>query len=73
MEQELEKMAEVIEEKLPAIINALKETDATTTRYNELLTNFNSSMVIYSQIKTMFAARKEIIKLKEEEDNGINN
>ena len=75
MDKELLKLSEIISKKLPTIVEAIEKEDATSENYNKLLTNFNSSMVVFSEIQTMFAARaaQQIKGTKEEEDNGSNN
>ena len=76
MEESLIKLNEVIKSKVPTIVDAIEKTDATSEEYNKLLTNFNSSMVIYSEIQTMFAARAAQLNKKtteEVKDNGSNN
>ena len=76
MEETMVKLSEILNKKLPSIVDAIEKADATSEEYNKLLTNFNSSMVIYSEIQSMFAARAmaEAKKANEEvKENGTNN
>ena len=58
MSEQLEKMIPIIEEKVPTIVEAIKNAEPTSKEYQELLNNFNSSVIIYSQIQEMFAQRQ---------------
>lgn len=72
MDKDMIRLAEVISKKIPVIIDAIEKADATTEEYNKLLVNFNSSMVIYSEINNMIAAR--LANQKEEaQKDGTNN
>lgn len=75
MEKSLMILDDVLEQKIPTIVDAIKEADPTTEEYSRLLTNFNSSMVIYSELKTLFIKSAEKIQenLKGENNDGINN
>lgn len=76
MENKLLELDKTLEEKIVTLIDALKDADPVTDEYGKLLTAFNSSMVIYSEIKGMFArAAEELAKQnKEGEDtDGTNN
>lgn len=77
MEKDLIKLSEILNKKLPSIVDAIEKADATSEEYNKLLTNFNSSMVIYSEIQNMFASRmQQNIKVENNEEvkeDGSNN
>ena len=75
MEKDLLKLSEILNKKLPLIIEGIEKADATSEEYNKLLTNFNSSMVIYSEIQNMFAARNAAVNNTTEEvkEDGTNN
>lgn len=74
MEKDFVKLEEILEKNMPVIIEAIEKADPTTETYKELLNNFNSSMVIYSQLQEMFmrAAQMQAVA-KEENTNGTNN
>lgn len=71
MEEKLQKLSNIIEEKIPTIVDAINNEPADSENYGKLLQNFNSSMVVYSELQTMFARRATVTK--EEIDNGSNN
>lgn len=75
MEKEILKLNEILIKKIPSIVEAIENADATSEEYNKLLTNFNSSMVIYSEIQGMFAARNAAVNNTTEEvkEDGTNN
>lgn len=66
MEELLEKVAPILETKMVPIVDALEKADATTKEYNDLLTAFNSTMVVYSQLQELFI-RRALAAQKEEE------
>lgn len=74
MEKDFVKLEEILEKNMPVIIEAIEKADPTTETYKELLNNFNSSMVIYSQLQEMFmrAAQMQAVA-KEENTDGTNN
>ena len=74
MEKDFIKLEEILEKNMPVIIEAIEKADPTTETYKELLNNFNSSMVIYSQLQEMFmrAAQMQAVS-KEENTDGTNN
>ena len=55
MEKELIKLGEIIQKKVPTIVEAIENEEPTSEKYGKLLSNFNSSMVVYSQIVTTLA------------------
>lgn len=75
MDKDLLKLQEVLKNKMPAIVEAIEKEEPTTEKYHRLIENFNSSMVVYSQIISMFAARIAEAEKNEEEEkkNGTNN
>lgn len=75
MEKEMVKLNEILTKKIPVIVEAIEKADPVTEDYNKLLTNFNSSMVIYSEIQQMFAAKALAAAKaeKEAEKDGTNN
>jgi len=75
MDKDLLKLQEILKKKMPIIVEAIEKEEPLTEKYHRLIENFNSSMVVYSQIISMFAARiAEAEKNnKEEEKNGTNN
>lgn len=75
METKLIELDKTLEEKLIVLIDAIKEADALSADYSKLLTDFNSTMVIYSEIKAMFARAAQELKEREEgeKENGTNN
>lgn len=78
MEEKLKELEEILETKMPALISVIKESDPATKEYGEYLNNFNASMVIYSNLKEMFAREmlQQMIKENEEKEiveDGTNN
>lgn len=75
MEKDLAKLQEVLSKKIPGLVEAIEKADATSEEYGKLLGNFNSSMVVYSEIVSMFASRlrAEEAKKKEDKKDGTNN
>ena len=75
MEKDMIKLNEILTKKIPVIVEAIEKADPVTEDYNKLLTNFNSSMVIYSELQQMFAAKAMAAAKaeKEAENNGTNN
>lgn len=74
MEKDFVRLEEILEKNMPSIIDAIGNTDPTTEDYRNLLTNFNSSMVIYSQLQEMFMRAAQMqAATKEENNNGTNN
>lgn len=66
MEELLEKVAPILETKMVPIVDALEKADATSKEYTDLLTAFNSTMVVYSQLQELFI-RRALAAQKEEE------
>ncbi len=74
MEKDFVRLENILEKNMPSIIDALEKADPTTETYKELLNNFNSSMVIYSQLQEMFMRAAQMqAATKEENNNGTNN
>lgn len=74
MEKDFVRLEEILEKNMPSIIDAIEKADPTTETYKELLNNFNSSMVIYSQLQEMFMRAAQMqAATKEENNNGTNN
>lgn len=75
MENCLMELDNILELKIPVLVEAIKDADPTTEKYEKLLTNFNSSMVIYSELKSMFvrAANEAVKNMKGENEDGTNN
>ena len=73
MEEKLQELSKTIEEKIPTIVDAIKNEPADSENYGKLLQNFNSSMVVYSELQAMFGQRARMDVTKEEIDNGSNN
>lgn len=74
MEKDFVRLEEILEKNMPSIIDAIEKADPTTENYRDLLTNFNSSMVIYSQLQEMFMRAAQMqAATKEENNNGTNN
>ena len=74
MEKDFVRLENILEKNMPSIINAIEKADPTTETYKELLNNFNSSMVIYSQLQEMFMRAAQMqAATKEENNNGTNN
>lgn len=65
----------ILEKKIPTLVEAIEKADPTSEEYNRLLTNFNSSMIIFSELKGMFARVAENLanKIEGENNNGTNN
>lgn len=72
MEELLEKVAPILETKMVPIVDALEKADATTKEYTDLLTAFNSTMVVYSQLQELFIRRalasqtEEVVNVEED-------
>lgn len=66
MEELLERVAPILETKMVPIVDALEKADSTTKEYTDLLTAFNSTMVVYSQLQELFI-RRALAAQKEEE------
>ena len=74
MEKDFVRLENILEKNMPSIIDAIEKADPTTETYKELLNNFNSSMVIYSQLQEMFMRAAQMqAATKEENNNGTNN
>ena len=74
MEKDFIKLESILEKNMPVIIEAIEKADPTTEAYKELLNNFNSSMVIYSQLQEMFMRAAQMqASSKEEKTDGTNN
>lgn len=74
MEKDFVRLEDILEKNMPSIIDAIEKADPTTETYKELLNNFNSSMVIYSQLQEMFMRAAQMqAATKEENNNGTNN
>lgn len=74
MEKDFVRLENILEKNMPSIIDAIEKADPTTEEYKELLNNFNSSMVIYSQLQEMFMRAAQMqAATKEENNNGTNN
>ena len=75
MEKHLMMLDNILEKKIPTLVEAIEKADPTSEEYNKLLTNFNSSMIIYSELKGMFARVAENLanEIEGENNNGTNN
>ena len=74
MEKDFVRLENILEKNMPSIIDAIEKADPTTETYKELLNNFNSSMVIYSQLQEMFMRAAQMqAATKEENNHGTNN
>ncbi len=73
MEKDFIKLEEILEKNMPTIIEAIEKAEPTSENYRDLLNNFNSSMVIYSQLQEMFMRAAQMQAAKEVKDNGTNN
>ena len=73
MEEKLQELSNIIEGKIPTIVDAINNEPADSENYGKLLQNFNSSMVVYSELQAMFGQRARMDVTKEEIDNGSNN
>lgn len=75
MEKCLMELDNILELKIPVLVEAIKNADPITEDYGKLLTNFNSSMVVYSELKSMFAraAMEAVQNMEGENTNGTNN
>lgn len=73
MDKSLMILDNILETKIPELVEAIKDADPKSEEYGKLLTNFNSSMVIYSELRGMFMRAAENLKKVEGENNGTNN
>ena len=75
MEKHLMMLDNILEKKIPTLVEAIEKADPTSEEYNKLLTNFNSSMIIFSELKSMFARVAENLanEIEGENNNGTNN
>lgn len=67
MEKDLIKLEGILEKDMPIIVEAIEKADATSEDYGKLLNNFNSTMVIYSQLQEMFMRAAMATQSKEEQ------
>ena len=72
MEKDFVRLEDILEKNMPSIIDAIEKADPTTETYKELLNNFNSSMVIYSQLQEMFMRAAQMQAATKEENNNGN-
>ena len=74
MEKDLAKLQDVLSKKIPELVEAIEKADSISEEYGKLLGNFNSTMVVYSEIVSMFAARMRAAEeKKEDKKDGTNN